>query len=308
MTKQLSLIIPCYNEEAVIEHTAKRVAACNLEDCEVVFINDGSTDSTLEKLKTLAAANNNIKIIDFSRNFGHQAAVSAGLHACTGNMAAILDADLQDPPELIFQMLTLMQKEKCNVVYGVRKSRKGESIFKKTTAKLFYRLINKMSEVPFPLDTGDFRLIDRKVINEFKKLKEKNKYIRGLISWVGFKQAPFYYERETRFAGETKYPLSKMISFAFTGILYFTKKPLKLAVALGSASVLLSLLMSVWVLFIKFFEPQRAVPGWASLLLAIIFMGGVQLLTLGILAEYTGSIFDEVKDRPEYIINETINF
>ncbi|MDR2906532.1 MAG: glycosyltransferase family 2 protein, partial [Bacteroidales bacterium] len=226
----LSIIIPCYNEELVIAETHKRltnVMKSIQHDYELIFINDGSKDRTLSILQELATEDTCVKVLDFSRNFGHQCAVTAGLNNCSGDAAVIIDSDLQDPPEVIAEMLDIMQKEQANVVYGVRKKRKGESWFKLFTAKLFYRLLNKLSDVKFPVDTGDFRLIDRNVIDAFNNLKEKNKYIRGLIAWMGFKQVPCYYEREERFAGETKYPFKKMLKFAMIGLFYFSKKPLQ---------------------------------------------------------------------------------
>jgi dolichol-phosphate mannosyltransferase len=245
-------------------------------------------------------------VISFSRNFGHQAAVSAGIKNCSGDVAIIIDADLQDPPTLIPEMVRLHREQGANVVYGVRKERKGEGFFKKFTAKLFYRLLNALSDVKFPLDTGDFRLIDKKVIEEFKKLKERDKYIRGLISWMGFKQIPIYYDRNPRLAGKTKYPLKKMIKFALTGILYFSDKPLKLATTIGFITTLVGLVLAAYVVVIKVINSSQVISGWASTMITIIFLGGVQLLTLGIIGRYIGNIFDEVKGRPEYIVNKVI--
>ena len=193
------------------------------------------------------------------------------------------------------------------MVYGVRKSREGESKFKLVTAKYFYRILNKLSDVKFPVDTGDFRLIDRKIIDQFKQLKEKNKYIRGLISWMGYKQVPCYYERKERFAGETKYPLKKMLKFATTGLLSFSKKPLKVAIWLGAVSVICALIYALVILILKLVNPGAFVVGWTSIILITIFFGGVQLLSVGILGEYIGSLFDEAKDRPEYIVENTVN-
>ncbi|UJS15924.1 MAG: glycosyltransferase family 2 protein [Candidatus Jettenia sp.] len=308
----ISIIIPCYNEEAVIEETYKRVKRSLTNNGytrhEIIFINDGSRDRTLLLLEEISQRDTHVKVISFSRNFGHQPAVSCGINYCTGDVAIIIDADLQDPPELFHQMIQKYEEEDCNVVYGVRRERQGESFFKRCTAKLFYRMINSLSEVPIPLDTGDFRLIDERVIREFKQLKEKNKYIRGLISWIGFKQMPIYYTREPRFAGETKYPVSKMIKFATTGLLYFTRKPLKLATTLGFSSILIGFILVIYVFVSKFSRQIDAVPGWASTLIIIIFFLGVQLLTIGVMGEYIGSIFSEVKERPEYIIEKKINF
>ncbi|MFC0185193.1 glycosyltransferase family 2 protein [Pseudarcicella hirudinis] len=308
----ISVIVPCYNEEQVIEHTYQRIVKTlqgfPARGYELIFINDGSKDNTLSSLKRLAALDSNVKVLAFSRNFGHQPAVSAGIEMCEGDVAIIIDADLQDPPELFPEMIKIHLEENANVVYAVRKERKGESLFKLFTAKLFYRLINNLSDVKLPVDTGDFRLIDRMVIDTFKKLPEKNKYIRGLISWIGYKQVPVYYVREERFAGETKYPLSKMMKFATTSLLYFSKKPLKLAMTMGFLSIVVGLFLAAWVITGIIFRPNTIVSGWASSVIAIIFFGGVQLLTIGVMGEYLGNIFDEIKNRPEYIIHEKINF
>ena len=205
-------------------------------------------------------------------------------------------------------MIDIHFKENCNVVYGVRKNRKNEGFLKKATAKIYYRLINYLSDVNLPVDTGDFRLIDKKVIDSFKELTEKNKYIRGLMSWIGFKQCPIFYDREPRLAGKTKYTLSKMLKLAKTGIFYFSKKPLKLSFPLGMICIVVGLALTVYVFVSKFYFPSTTLPGWASILITVIFFGGVQLFTIGILGEYIGSIFDEVKNRPEYIISEKLNF
>ena len=307
----ISIIIPCYNEELVINETYKRL--CDVmqklpHDYELIFINDGSKDQTFSILQSLSAKDTKVKVLAFSRNFGHQCAVTAGLNNCSGDVAVIIDSDLQDPPEVIVEMLEIMQREQANVVYGVRKKRQGENWFKLLTAKMFYRILNRLSDVKFPLDTGDFRMIDRKVINQFNQLSETNKYIRGLISWMGFKQVPCYYEREARFAGETKYPLSKMIKFALIGLFYFSKKPLSMATSLGFVSIVLGLLYLIWILISMIFSLGHTVTGWTSTIMLIVFFGGVQLLTIGVLGKYIGNLFDEVKGRPEYILSEKINF
>lgn len=308
----ISIIIPCFNEELVIAETYKRTAKVmnniKAQGFEIIFINDGSKDATLSILKQIANEDKTVKILNFSRNFGHQPAVTAGISACIGDVAIIIDADLQDPPELFPDMLKKHLDENANVVYGQRQSRSGETFFKKLSAKLFYRTINYLSNTPLPVDTGDFRLIDKHVIEAFKNLPEKNKYIRGLISWVGFKQVPIMYQREERFAGETKYPLSKMIKFASTSMLYFSKKPLKLALTLGFLSLLIGLLLGIYVISGLYFRPDTVVSGWPSIIISIIFFGGVQLITIGVLGEYLGNVFDEIKNRPEYIIHEKINF
>ena len=309
--EKVAVIVPCYNEEAVLRESYRRTKAAlaHLSNpTEIIYINDGSRDRTRALLDEIAAADPSVKVIHFSRNFGHQPAVTAGIHHCDADWAIIIDADMQDPPELIPDILALREREQANVVYCVRLSRDGESRFKLLTAKWFYRLFNSMSEVHFPLDTGDFRLIDRKVMNEFSRFSEHGKYIRGLISWIGFKQVPFYYERKARIAGETKYPLRKMLSFASNAMLYFSKKPLKLATGLGFLSVLVGIILAVWFTLGKIYGFSNAEVGWTSIMTSIIFFGGVQLLTVGVLGQYVGILFDEIKARPEYIVDEKRNF
>ncbi|MDR3128698.1 MAG: glycosyltransferase family 2 protein [Tannerellaceae bacterium] len=310
--KTLSLIVPCYNEEAIISESYRRMKAVvnalpERWSAEIIYINDGSTDATRRILNEIAAVDGQVKVLHFSRNFGHQPAVSAGIHQCRSDFAVILDADLQDPPEVIPALIDLQEHENANSVYCVRRLRMGESRFKLVSAKLFYRTMNAMSEVRFPLDTGDFRLIDRKIMNEFNRLSERGKYIRGLISWVGFKQVPFFYERKSRFAGETKYPLGKMIAFASKALLYFSKKPLKMAMSLGFIAVFLGFFLLIWFTLGKIYGFSRAESGWTSLITTIIFFGGVQLITVGVLGQYIGTLFDEIKARPEYIVDERVN-
>jgi len=308
----LSVIVPCYNEEAVIAESYKRLkkvldGLSNLQS-EIIFINDGSVDKTPQILSGIAAVDLQVKVLHFSRNFGHQPAVTAGIHSCTTDFAVIIDADLQDPPEIIPHLIETLKNQQSNVVYCVREKRNGEGFLKKLTARVFYRSMNYLSEVSIPLDTGDFRLIDRLVIDEFKKFREKGKYIRGIISWIGFKQVPYTYQREARFAGETKYPVRKMIHFATTAMLYFSKKPLKLATGLGFITVLIGIAYALWALIGKIVGFSHALTGWSSIIILIVFFGGVQLLTVGVLGQYIGILFDEIKDRPEYIIERKENF
>ena len=306
---RVSVVVPCYNEESVIEETNAQlnsVLAGAFADYEIVYVNDGSKDRTKDLLLSFKEDFSKVKSIHFSRNFGHQPAVSAGIKHATGDYIIIIDADLQDPPALIPDMVKKAEEENANVVYAVRKSRMGESWFKKMTAKYYYRLINSMSETQLPLDTGDFRLIDRKVANVFNNIEERQKYIRGIITWIGFKQVPIEYNREERFAGETHYPLSKMIQFAMRGLLYFSKKPLTIATNLGIALVVLSIVFLV-LQFVKWiFFPETFVIGWISIFGAIVFFGGIQLLSIGVLGAYIGNIFDEIKNRPEYIVDEVV--
>ncbi|RHJ83449.1 glycosyltransferase family 2 protein [Parabacteroides sp. AM08-6] len=309
--KKLSVIVPCYNEELVITESYRRIKEVLMSlpnPTEIIYINDGSRDKTRWMLDKIAASDSKVKVIHFSRNFGHQPAVTAGINNCDADLAVILDADMQDPPEAIPAILALQEKEEANVVYCVRKSREGESLFKKFTAKFFYRLMNYMSDVSFPLDTGDFRMIDRKIMDQFDRFQERGKYIRGLISWLGYKQIPFYYEREARIAGETKYPFSKMWKFASTAMLYFSKKPLRLAISLGFIAVLVGIVLAIWFTLGKIYGFSNAETGWTSIMTSVIFFGGVQLLTVGVLGQYVGILFDEIKARPEYIIDEKKNF
>jgi dolichol-phosphate mannosyltransferase len=308
----LSVIIPCFNEEKVLENTYSELCrvlrGCESLDYELIFVDDGSADATPSVLRKLAAADKKVKVITFSRNFGHQPAVSAGMRYCQGDLAAIIDADLQDPPQVIPEMIKAMRAANANSVYGVRKKRQGETLFKLVTARIFYRLLNSLAESHFPTNTGDFRVVDRKIINAFNGLSENNKYIRGLISWIGFKQIPFYYERQPRFAGTTKYTLKRMVRFASIAVFYFSKKPLRLATTVGFAGVIGGLILAAWIVYNKLRNPQYLVAGWPSVILTIVFFGGVQLITIGILGQYIGSLFDEIKRRPEFIVSETSNF
>ncbi len=308
---KVSIIIPCFNEEEVLPLSYGRFTQVmqNMpHDYELIFVNDGSIDRTEEILLGFAANDAHTKVLSFSRNFGHQNAVCAGLHHCTGDVAVIIDVDLQDPPEVIPQMIETYQREKCNVVYAVRNKREGETFMKKFTAKMYYRMLNMLSDYTFPVDTGDFRLIDRKVLNAFKQFPEKRKYLRGLFSWMGFKQVPFYYDRDERAAGKTKYSIRKMFALASAGIFGFSKKPLKLAISMGAFAIIIALLFAVWVFAMHLSGNESIVPGWSSIIITIVFLGGVQLFTIGILGEYIGNIFDETKNRPEYIIDKQVNF
>jgi dolichol-phosphate mannosyltransferase len=309
--EKLAVIIPCFNEEASLSESFRRTT--NVLDSlayatEILYVNDGSTDKSREILNEMAANDPHVKVIHFSRNFGHQPAVSAGINHCDADWAIILDADMQDPPELIPDIMELCKKEQANSVYCVRKSREKESWFKKQSSHIFYRTMNRMSEIEFPLDTGDFRLIDRRIMDEFNQLKEHGKYIRGLVSWIGFKQVPFYYERKARIAGKTKYPIHKMISFASNALLYFSKKPLQIAIGLGFFAVVVGICLAIWVFLGKILGFSNAETGWPSIITIIIFFGGVQLLTIGVLGQYIGVLFDEIKNRPEYIVEEKRNF
>ncbi|WP_051287468.1 glycosyltransferase family 2 protein [Paenibacillus taiwanensis] len=307
--KQLSIVIPAYFEEEVIEQCydqLKAVAEQTNYSYELIFINDGSKDRTLDILLQIAKQDNTVKIIDFARNFGHQAAVSAGINRACGDAIVIIDADLQDPPEVIHQMLAKWE-EGYDIVYGKRKRREGETWFKLITAKYFYKFLHYMSDVDIPRDTGDFRLIDRKVAYVFNRMSEKNRFIRGMISWVGFKQSYVEYDRHERFAGVTKYPFKKMIKFASDGIVSFSSKPLRYIMKMGFFAVLLAFVVLVYSVCAKILGfPTEA--GWTSIMVAITLFSGVQLLSLGIIGEYIARIYDESKDRPLYIVQDEINF
>lgn len=308
--KKLSMVIPMYYEEEVVNECYTRLEKVlgGLEnyDYEIIFVNDGSKDKTLELLTEIANKNKKVKILSFSRNFGHQAAVTAGLREVTGDVILIIDADLQDPPELIPDMLKLWE-EGNEVIYGERKSREGESKFKLFTASMFYKTLNALSDVEIPKNTGDFRLVDRKVVDTINAMPEHNKFLRGLFSWVGYKQYAFKYERKERFAGETKYPLKKMLKLAADGIIGFSTKPLKLLGGLGITSIFISFAILIYAILSFIFSWNNLTEGWTSLMVAITFFAGVQLLSVWILSEYIGRIYDETKKRPEYIIDRKIN-
>lgn len=309
MSIRYSIVIPAYNEELVINESYKRLKAVmdtTNESYELIFVNDGSRDKTGAMLSEICDNDKNVKMIDFSRNFGHQTAITAGMDNSSGQAVVVIDADLQDPPEVILDMIAKW-KEGYDVVYGKRGKRKGETFFKLFTAKVFYRFLKSMTTVDIPVDTGDFRLIDRKVCDALSSLSEKNRYVRGLVSWVGFRQTDVTYVREERFAGETKYPLKKMIKFALDGITAFSYKPLKLSTYLGFLLSLGSFLYLIAVICIKLFT-DTAVSGWASTLSVTLFFNGIILIMLGIMGEYVGRIYDESKNRPLYIIREKKGF
>ncbi|NLI83710.1 MAG: glycosyltransferase family 2 protein [Deltaproteobacteria bacterium] len=308
---KLSIVVPCYNEESVIGETAGRlvrladgwISTGLISDFEILFVDDGSKDNTLAILKDLARQNPHIKMISFSGNFGHQAALSAGLHHAGGDAAVSLDADLQDPPEVIEEMLE-KYREGCQIVYGVRKERPDDTAFKKYTAHAFYRLMALMG-VNIVYNHADFRLLSRPVLDELKRFREVNRFLRGIIPTMGFEHAMVYYDRDRRFAGQTKYPLRRMLSFAVEGITSFSSVPLRIAAFLGLFIFFMSLLLSGWALTVYY--AGETVPGWASTVLPIYFLGGIQLMFFGILGEYIAKVYMEVKGRPLYIIREKYN-
>ena len=308
--KKISVVIPMYNEEEVVKTSYLRIQKVLEElkqyDYEIIFIDDGSKDQTLKLLEEIAKENEKVKILSFARNFGHQAAVTAGIRYVTGDAIIIIDADLQDPPELLPEMIALWE-EGNEVIYGQRKSRKGESAFKLLTAKMFYNTLNALSDVEIPKDTGDFRLVDRKVIEVINSLPEHNKFLRGLFSWVGFKQKAYRYERQERQAGKTKYPFNKMWKLATDGIISFSTKPLKIVGGLGFLTIILSIGILIYSLVSYIFNLNQLTPGWTSIMVAITLFSGVQLLSIWIISEYIARIYDETRNRPEYIIDKKIN-
>lgn len=297
----LSVIVPLYNEEEIVEKTftVLEKELKNVEH-ELIFVNDGSKDKTREILERLLPSTPNNKLVNFSRNFGHQAAFSAGLDHAEGDAVVIIDGDLQDPPSLIHEMLEKW-REGYQVVYAQRNKRAGETIFKKFTAFAFYRIIGKLTSIDIPPDTGDYRLMDRCVVDQLKNLPERSRFLRGLVCWVGFKKIGVKYDRAERTAGSSKYPLKKMIRLALDGITGFSSSPLKISFYMGIFATLIGFGVFIWSILEKFLSPETTVPGWASLMTAIVFFSGVQLMTIGILGEYIGRIYDEVKQRPLYI-------
>mgnify|MGYP003371431755 CR=1 FL=1 len=308
--KKISIVIPMYYEEEVAQECYNRIknVLVNIADYkyEIIFVNDGSQDKTLEILRNIVKKDRNAKLISLSRNFGHQCAVTAGLRYVTGDAIVIIDADLQDPPELIPQMLK-MWEEGNDVIYGKRKTRDGESKFKLLTAKMFYKTLNALSDVDIPKDTGDFRLVDRKVVDVINSLPEHNKFLRGLFSWVGFEQKAFEYERKERFAGKTKYPLKKMIKLASDGIISFSTKPLKIVGGLGILAICMSFIILIYSILSFIFKWNQLVPGWTSIMVTTTFFSGTILISLWMIGEYISRIYDESKRRPQYIIKEKIN-
>lgn len=305
----LSIIVPIYNEEAVIPELYRRITGVMDEigtSWELVCINDGSQDRSVEMLLDLRRTDPRVKLVDFSRNFGHQLAITAGLDYAEGNAVVIIDADLQDPPEVIAEMLAHWQ-EGYEVVYAVRADRQGESFFKLWTANAFYRLLRSITDVDIPLDAGDFRLMDRKVVQTMRSLGENHRFMRGLSSWVGYKQIGVEYRRAERFAGETKYPLRKMLRLTTDAITSFSYVPLRMATWFGFSLALISLVGIAITVGLRL-SGNNAFYGQATTLVAVLFLGGIQLIFLGILGEYLGRIYDEVKGRPLYIVARAHGF
>jgi dolichol-phosphate mannosyltransferase len=307
MKPTFSVVVPAFNEEEVIDETYARLTDVMKkmdEPYELVFVNDGSRDKTAEKIAAFCKNDKAVRLVNFSRNFGHMPAISAGMQYARGDAVFIIDADLQDPPE-IFPQMAEKWREGFHVVYGQREKRKGETLFKKISAKIFYRFIRRMTAIDMPVDTGEFRLIDRKVCDTVNRLPEKNRYIRGLVSWVGFRQIAVPYVRQERFAGTTKYPLRKMVAFAMDAVTAFSYKPLKLATSLGFLISIASFIYLLIIFYQRFFT-STTITGWASTMGIILFSQGIVMMILGLMGEYIGRIYEELKNRPAYIVQEVI--
>jgi polyisoprenyl-phosphate glycosyltransferase len=302
----LSIVVPCFNEEACLTALHKRLEAAAREvvgdDYELVLVNDGSRDGSWQIMQRLADSDPHVLAVNLSRNHGHQLALTAGLDLCRGDHVLIIDADLQDPPELLSDMLATMRSEQADVVYGVRRSRKGDTAFKRATAHGFYRLLSRATEVDVPLDAGDFRLMSRRALQALLAMPEQARFIRGMVAWIGFKQVPFSYDREQRFAGETKYPLKKMLRFAFDALTGFSSAPLKLASHAGLALSFSSMLLIAYIGYS--WLSGRSIQGWTSLMLVVVVLGAVQMFVLALMGEYIGRLYNEAKRRPLYIVQD----
>jgi glycosyltransferase involved in cell wall biosynthesis len=306
----VSVVIPCFNEADVLSLTNEQLIhvleALRGFNFEIVYVDDGSGDETPKVLKKLQDEDGRIRVVRLSRNFGHQAAITAGLAYAAGDAVILMDADLQDPPELIPEMLARWEAG-SDVVYGTRTLRAGESRVKRGTASIFYRVLNLLSDVKIPLDSGDFRLMDRRVVDAFLRLPERQRFVRGLVAWMGFRQTAVPYKRNPRAGGQTKYPFRKMLHFALDGIVSFSLVPLRLLTWLGFLSSGIALAGVIWALLIRLLT-DRAVAGWTATFIAILFMGGVQLVSIGVIGEYVGRIYGETKARPLYLVEELIGF
>ena len=302
----LSIVVPCFNEEACLPELHRRLSAAAKSaagsDYEIVLVNDGSRDGSWSIMRVLAESDPNLVAVNLSRNHGHQLALTAGLDLCRGDAILIIDADLQDPPELLPAMLDCMRSEDADVVYGLRRSRKGETAFKRATAHGFYRLLSRATEIDIPVDTGDFRIMSRRALDALLAMPEQSRFIRGMVTWIGFKQVPFAYDREERFAGSTKYPIGKMLRFAFDALTGFSSAPLKLASHAGLALSVGSVLILAYIAYA--WLAGRSIQGWTSLMLVVVFLGAVQMFVLALMGEYIGRLYNEVKGRPLYIVQD----
>ncbi|HVM98099.1 MAG TPA: glycosyltransferase family 2 protein [Candidatus Acidoferrales bacterium] len=306
---RLSLVVPLFNEQETLPKFYERATAAlsrTGESYEIIFVDDGSRDATLDELRQLASRDERVRVLSFSRNFGHQTAVTAGMNYAKGDAVAVIDGDLQDPPEVVPQLMKRW-REGYHVVYAIRRTRK-ENLFKRAAYLLFYRLLRSMSYVDMPLDAGDFAIMDRRVVDLLNDMPERNRFVRGIRAWVGFKQIGYEYDREPRFAGQSKYPLSKLFRLAYDGVISYSFVPLRMVTQLGFLISLVAFLLIVYFLGLRILFGRELLVGWTSTIVVILFLGGVQLISLGILGEYVGRIFDEVKRRPLYVVKEELGF
>jgi polyisoprenyl-phosphate glycosyltransferase len=306
----LSVVVPVFNEEETIAETVRRLLALRIKvsgelATEFLLVDDGSTDGTLAVLREAAERETSIKVISFSRNFGHQMAITAGMDMCQGDYVAVIDADLQDPPELI-EDLYHRARQGFDVVYGKRKTRSGETMFKRATAAGFGRMLSYLCEIEIPADTGDFRLMSRRVVDSLKQMRERHRFVRGMVPWIGFKSSPLEYDRAQRFAGATKFPLRKMIAFAANAVFSFSRKPLTVASNVGFFTIVFGVLWGSYMLYLKLFT-NIPVQGLTAILITIVIFSGVQILLIGVAGEYIARIFEEIKGRPLYLVAEKIN-
>lgn len=306
----LSVVVPLYNEEGNVAPLFERIEPVLAKlpgspSYEIVIVDDGSSDATAQRVRDQMKTRKNVVLLRLSRNFGHQLAATAGIESATGDAVILMDGDLQDPPELI-ESFVAKWREGNDVVYAVRRTRKGESAFKLMTARLFYRIVRRMTKVDIPVDTGDFRLMSRRVVEALRRSPERHRFLRGMVSWIGYRQIGVSYDRDVRHSGTTKYPLSKMLRFAVDGITSFSDVPLRFASYLGFCSSVVAFVYAIYVIVSKIanVHPLAYTPGWASTIVAVLFLGGVQLIGIGILGEYIGRIYDEVKGRPIYLISD----
>jgi polyisoprenyl-phosphate glycosyltransferase len=305
---RLSVVAPCYNEQETLEVLYGRVtSACRAvvaDDYEIVLIDDGSSDNTRAFIRDLSERDPHVVGVFLSRNHGHQLALSAGLHICRGQRILIIDADLQDPPELLGEMMNIMDREKADVVYGQRRERLGETPFKKLSARLFYRLLNRLMDIKIPVDTGDFRLMSRRTLDELNRMPEQHRFIRGMVSWIGFRQVPMMYERQERFGGQTKYPFARMLRFAIDAISGFSIVPLRIATYLGFICAFLGMVFMGYTVYSYF--SGIAVQGWTTMMSVVLILGSGQLMVLGVIGEYLGRLYVQSKNRPLFIIEEVV--
>lgn len=307
----LSVVVPVYGSAAIVPETHRRLSealtALDDLDYEILYVNDGSPDGAGDILKGIVAGDGRARLVQLSRNFGHQAAITAGLDYAGGDAVVVIDDDLQDPPEVIAQMVERW-RQGSKVVYGVRAVRHGDSVFKRASAKLFYRLLQWLSDRPIPLDAGDFRLLDRSVVHVLREMREESRYMRGMVSWVGFEQCALTYERDARYAGTSNYNVRHSIRLALDGIVSFSTRPLLLSAAFGALVTFGAFVAGVWLVIGKLVDPDSVVPGTTTVIVAILFMGGIQLVTIGVLGTYLGKVFYETKKRPLYVAAERLGF